>query len=158
MRREAKASLFVVIFTLIASVVSATNQADLTCNHRSFQSEFYKLGYDSGPRFVFVNLPINETINTSVFNWQNEDGSYRLSKLIIVKKFSSWLDGAIDSITTKDSLTQNVVADVHWNVLGVGVLLPLQSDESIKVGSRVTVKDLTLYLSTTISEDDSNLY
>jgi len=143
---------------LLSNVVSASNPADLTTDHRSFICEFYKLCYDGGPRYAYVNLPISETVNTSVFNWQNKKGDYRSSQLIIAKKFASWFDGAIDTIHTENSLSENVVAVIHWDMLGLGIKLPLQSDEDISVGPRITAKGLTAYLTATISESASNLY
>lgn len=153
-----KVSLLVVFLTLIANVVLAVNPADLTNSHRSFLSEYYKIGYDDGPRFVFANLPVNKTVNVSIFNWQNGDGSYRLSKMVVTKKFSSWFDGSIDTTFTKDSISEDMIGDAHWNMLGIGVLLPLQSDEDIRVGPRVTIRGLTLCLTTFISKDNNNLY
>ena len=136
------AVLFCVVFV---AQVYAANPADLTSDHRSFVSEFYKIGYDGGPRFAYVNLPINGTVNTHVLNWQNKKGDVRPSRLTIAKKFSPWLDGAVDVSFMGDELSENVIADAHWNALGFGITLPLEYGVDVSIGPRATIKGLTAF-------------
>jgi len=151
-----KVFLVVAMTLVFAGVVYAANPADLTSNHRSFVCEFYKLGYDGGPRFACANLPINGTVNTQIFNWQNKNGNSRLSQLIIAKQFSSWLDGAVDVIFTGDNLSENVIIDVHWNALGLGIILPLEYGEDVSISPRTTIKGLTTFA--TLSKDEKPLW
>ncbi len=146
------------ILTLLSGVVLAANPADLTSNHRLFVCEFYKLGYDDGPRFACVNLPVNGTVNATIFNWQNKKSDFRLSQLIIAKQFSSWLDGAVDVIFTGDSLSENVIADVHWNILGLGIMIPLEYGGVISIGPRVSFLGLTAFATLPNSEEVQNIF
>ncbi len=151
MKRVFLAITIIITLTLFSAVVYAANPADLTTNHRPFISEFYKVGYDDGPRFACVNWPLDETANFQIFNWQNRKGDVRSSQLIIAKKFSSWLDGAVDVIFTEDviftgnELSENVIADAHWGALGVGLIMPLEYGGDLKVGPRVTILGLTTF-------------
>ena len=103
------AALFFVVVNCFAG-----NPADLTTNHRSSVSEFYKIAYDGGPRWTCVNLPLGETVNGTFFNWQDNETSF--TQLIIVKKFYSWFDGAVDSTLDEGGPAQNVVGSaILWS-------------------------------------------
>jgi len=160
----------VVVVVLLGIVIIdsafASNPADLTSDHRSFVSEFFKIGYDGGPRFACVNLPIGATVNMIVFNWQTKKGDSRLSQWIVTKNFFSWFNGALDTTFAGDNHTQSVVGnhtqsvvgDIHWHGAGFGVIMPLQADEDIRIGLRANAQGLIMLYTAVIASDASKIY
>jgi len=159
MKKAFFVTIVVIILTmLILQSTWSANPADLTSDYRS-TGEFYKVAYDDGPRCVFANLPINPTVNASILNWQNATGEVRTCRLLLAKKFSDWLDGAVDATYANGgSLTEDVVFDLHWRYFGLGLILPLEYGGSLSLGPRLTIKSVTAYATTSFAKDSANCY
>lgn len=134
----------------IAGTVFAANPADVTSDYRLFPEHYFKVAYDGGPRWMLFNLPLEDDLALSIQAWQNEESTMRKYNLWLVKEFSPYLDAGLnlEGAWSGGTFTprSNIGIDLHNENLGFGLIVPLQSDESIKIGPRVKIDDFTAYL------------
>ncbi len=150
------AILCVLLVVFISNSFSA-NPADLTVNHRPFVSEFFKVGYDGGPRFAAINLPVGKSASVCVLNWQDKKGDSSFSELYIAKSIVSWLDVALDSTLAGGVPIHNLAFDVRYKMAGLGIVAPL-SFESVAFGPRVSVKNISAFITVPTAKNASNFY
>ena len=144
----------------IAQSAFAGNPADVTDSYRFSGGQFYKLAYDGGPKWALAILPVAKDVSVSFCSWENEMSTDRVFDLTVSKKFTSWLDVALNNEGEWDAGTfttrQEIAVDFHNTKLGLGVLIPMQSEEEVQVGPRVKINNFTAYA--TFSEDSDPLY
>ncbi|MDD5738313.1 MAG: hypothetical protein PHY72_00055 [Candidatus Pacebacteria bacterium] len=140
----------------------SANPADLTSNHRTFVSEFFKIGYDGGPRFLCFNLPAGKTASVCVFNWQDKKSDNSFSELYIAKSMAPWLDVTLDSILAGGAPVHNLAVDIRYKPAknieaGLGLITPL-SFKNMSFGPRISVKNISVFLAVPTAKDASNFY
>ncbi len=154
-------SLLLFIFTCVLLVILTTNvfsanPADLTSNHRTFVSEFIKIGYDGGPRFLCFNLPAGKTASICVFNWQDKKGDNSLTELFVAKSIKPWLDVALDTTFAGESPVHNLAIDVRYKIAGLGMIFPLSFEDAF-FGPRFDINNLSVFLTASTAKDTKNI-
>jgi hypothetical protein len=153
--------LFVIITIMVGVVFNSfgSNPADLTSDTRYSPTELYKVTSDDGPWWVLTWLPVKEDVSLYLYGWQGQKSEDRTTQIILAKKATDWLD--LDFRLEERWSQAGSVAkqepglDLHWKNLGLGILLPLQKDEDIRLGPRVMVGNLTAYATWCESDSDN---
>jgi len=152
---------FLVVFCALLSVLTtnvfSANPADLTSNHRTFVSEFIKLGCDGGPRFLCFNLPAGKTASICIFNWQNEKGDSSLSELYIAKTIVPWFDVTLDTTLAGSTPIHNLAVDIRYKIAGLGIVASLDF-KTVSFGPRLNVKNISTFLTLSTAENATNFY
>jgi len=145
---------FLILFG--AARLFAGNPADLTESYRFCPVEFYKLTYDGGPRWALAVIPLSKDLSLSVFHWQNEESTSRSWNLTISKSFSPYFEAALNTILDWDSDTttakEEIAFDLHNKICGLGIVIPFQPGENVKIGPRININNLSTYF--TFSNDE----
>lgn len=120
-------------------------------------AEYYKFVYDGGPQWIFGGWPLRNDVSFAVYGWRNEEDTVREAELTIAKKFFDFLDCGLiikgEWSGKEFTPEQSFMFDLHNEILGLGIILPFQSDEKIKVGPRLRLGSLTTYLTLTQEKD-----
>lgn len=149
----------------VSGSLFAANPADLTVFERSAYSNYVKLIYEEDGKTGFLALPpIENDFVVSFCAWQNENGDSEKYTGRLIKRFSSSFDAALmtDFISKKgvSDIQNKLVFDLHGEVFGlpagIGLYLPFDEEESVKVGPRISVRDFTVY--TTVAEEGKYLF
>ena len=105
-------------------------------------------------------LPVKENLSLYFQGWQNEERDIRKGDVRIIRRLSSNFDAGIvfegdwknESFTPKAEL----MLDFHTGMLGIGALIPFQSEDNLKVGPRFYFDDLSAYF--LFSEDNKHRF
>jgi len=149
----------------VSSSLFAANPADLTIFERFTSNNYVKLIYEEGDKTGFVALPpVGDDFVFSLCAWQNEEGDREKYTGRLIRRFSPYFDAALitDLISEKgvSDIDNRLVFDLHGELFGlpagIGLSLPFSEEQSIKVGPRITVNDLSFF--TTIAERGEYLF
>ena len=145
-------NLYSVLVVVLFSVVSAwaEDQADLTVFHRT-GTEFYKVQYEGdGIRSFSAVMPLSKSSSSlSVFDLQNEAGTFGLSQFKLAKSITPNLDTTINStIISGGGISNDLGVDVRRGSFGLGIVIPMKSEkaEDVLLGPRFAYGVLTGYL------------
>ena len=154
-----KRIICLVVLLGVGKSAFALNTADLTGTYRYTPRELYKIVYDGGPRWLFAMTPLKEDLALYLYGWQNEEGTVRKGDLRLIRRFSPNFDAGLVTrgkwSNEKFVPRQDLMFDFHTERVGLGVILPFQSEYDIKIGPRVYFGDLSAYL--TLSEKKDHL-
>lgn len=160
MRSLNVAILATVLVIAFGGILFATNPVDLTETYRLTPVQFLKVTYDDGPKSVFVNVPAGKDLSVSIFDWQNAESTIRSSDLKMLKRFSSSFDVTLNTQEkwSKGTITlrEEAAFDLRIDRFGLGLLIPFQPAEKVKIGPRIKMGDITAYF--TISEGADPIY
>ncbi len=161
---NAKAITLLVVLSASSSLFAA-NPADLTAFERFASNNYVKLIYEEDGKTSFLALPLIE--NDFVFSicaWQNEKSDSEKYTGRLIKRFSPNFDAAImtDFISKKgvSDISSRLTFDLHGKLFnlpaGIGLYLPFNEEESVRVSPRISVNDFTVYA--TIAEENKYLF
>lgn len=150
-----------VIALLIISVSAsyATNPADLTAFQR-WSGPYYTAAREKGSWFACATYPIG-SVSTTYFHWQDDEGKSTQDQVILVQSLNKRIDLALDADICKGGDLihhQNVSIDWHtgYGEDGIGIMIPLQESEGIKLGVRKTLGQVTTFA--TLNEKSTPVY
>ena len=155
---------FIVIVLLFSvKVVAGGNPADLTFFDRFREGGFVKAIYDEEVFITSLRIPDYNDITFFFISCQNRDFTSKSYSGRMIKRFSPNLDVSLLGTkywTSDDSSFEKIEArfDIHGNLfelpVGIGVSLPFDEGDSVKISPRITFRELATYL--TISEEKNN--
>lgn len=161
---NAKAIILLVVLSVSGSLFAA-NPADLTIFERFTSNNYVKLIYEEDGKTGFLALPpIGNDFVVSVCAWQNEESDSEKYTGRLIKIFSPNFDAALmtDLISKKgvSDIQSRLAFDLHGKFFGlpagIGLYLPFDKEESVKIGPRISVNDFTVY--TTVAEEGKYLF
>ena len=146
--------MVILLFGMTGSAFAA-NPADLTLFDRFYPDGYIKLVYEGDDsKFASIRLPAFENDFSLYFRaWESKGGDCKKYTGRLIKRFSPFFDAALvseASLKSGSSISKNrAVFDLHGdflgNPIGIGLFLPFESDEDIKIGPRVSFGDFTTY-------------
>lgn len=151
-----------VMVLLVSGNVFASNPADLTDIERFGPEGFAKFVYGEDSTWAFVRLPsFEKDFSLSFQAWQNEEGTTKTYTGWLTKRFSSYFDAALVGEScwknNYSSAKTRTAFDFHGELFGrpagIGLSLPFDSEDEVKIGPRITFGDITTFL--TIGEKES---
>ena len=150
------AVMLVVMFSV--SSAFALNPANLTALYQTAPSrDFYKIAVGgNGTKQIFAGLPVGETAAISIYDIQNEVGTYKLTELKLIKSLTPNLDVTINSDSVGNAINDSVGVDARLDKhFALGIVVPMAADTAtIQLGSRVKYGIFTGFL--TISAQGQN--
>jgi hypothetical protein len=148
-----------------ASSLFAANPADLTVFERFAPNNYMKLIYEEDGKTGFLSLPpIGNDFVVSVQAWQNQRSDSEKYTGRLIKRFSPNFDAALmtDFISKKgvSDIDSRLVLDLHGDLFGlpagIGLYLPFDEQESVKMGPRIGISDFTVF--TTVAKEGKYLF
>jgi len=159
-----KAAVLLVVLS-VASSIFAANPADLTVFERSAYNNYIKLIYGEKGSTAFVALPpIGNDFVISFQAWQDGKNDKKKYTGRLIRRFSPHLDAALIAefalIEGVSNIDNKLVFDLHGELFGlpagIGLSLPLDEKESVKVGPRISMDDFAFYA--TIAEKNEYIF
>lgn len=147
------------VLTFVSTNLYAANPADLTFFERFSEGGFGKAIFDKDATIMIAKFPeFKNNFSLLLSTCKNQEGLETQTGRFI-KKFTPNFDAAlkINNYTFDNSAwTKSYAAfDLHGNMLetpaGIGIHIPFDNEDNIKVGPRISFGNLTSFL--TVSED-----
>lgn len=104
--------------------------------------------YDGGPWYFLALEPIHENLTLTLFNWNSEQGKDRLYEVALTKRFpAQGFEFALVGDSWKgDRDRASLMLDWSNRRFGIGAIIPANSRDSWKLGTRAYLGNFELYL------------
>ena len=154
-----KAVLVIILCLILISKSSpahAANPADLTSLQRLSATELYMIARDADQaNWFYASLPQSKTSDFELFASSNEKTRERSVQAFYTKRVSQRFDVTFDTnIKGKPLDVANTVSlDLPLKYSGLNFVLPLQGEDDIKLGGRVTKGHFTFFAMASLESD-----
>lgn len=152
-----------IIVLLISGNVFAANKADLTFFDRFYEGSSFKFIADEDATITGLRFPAYNDFSFFVDTWQSKEIEAKSYTGRVTKRFNKNFDAALRGKTSYfkglSNSKMSAAFDIHGNLFGnragLGLVLPFDREDSVKISPRYSLGNFTTFL--TIGEEKEDL-
>ena len=139
----------ILLLGLLQGVARAGQPADLTSLWR-ICPPFYQVDVEGDSQFIYISQPVSDKLSLELYDWHGQ-GSYLHEVGVTIRANQNLQVALIHDQAKASSAEHSLMVDWQKGKIGLGVLVPLDSEKDVLAGPRVKLSP-TLTACATLGE------